>query len=377
MEHRTDSQAYPVGHHAERRIGRRVLVIAPAWVGDMVMAQTLFILLKQQGVEHLAILAPKWTLAVSERMPEVDERILGDFAHGQLAFGERKRLGQSLKGRFDAAIVLPKSLKSALVTFFARIPTRTGYVGECRYGLLNDARRLDKQRLPKTIQRFAYLGFSRHAEPADLSILRSLSALPCPKLQTDTDNQKRLTTEFALRSPVLALCPGAEYGPSKQWDLSRVAEVANRAHANGYQVIALGSPKDSAFIETIQQHAPQVQNLAGQTTIIDAIDLLAMADAVLTNDSGLMHIAAAVETNVFAVYGSTTPAMTPPLSDKAVIFADDSLSCRPCFKRQCPKSGSDFMACMQSTTAETVWQAILQTASSQTVSKRVPQRSES
>lgn len=330
-----------------------VLVIAPAWVGDMVMAQTLFRVLKAQGVQHLAIIAPPWTLAVAKRMPEVDEGILGDFAHGQFAWSARRRLGKSLIGRFDTAIVLPKSLKSAFIPFFAKIPQRIGYVGECRYGLLTDARRLDKQTLPLTIQRFAYLAKPRHEAVTDL---------PKPQLFTDKTRQQRLTQQFNLQQPLLVLCPGAEYGPSKQWALSDFAAVAQRAIHAGYQVLALGSPKDTAFIETIQQDCPQVMNLSGKTTITEAIDILGLAAAVLTNDSGLMHIAAAVGTRVFAVYGSTTPKMTPPLTDKAVIFADDNLSCRPCFQRQCPKKDGEFMQCMMATTPEAVWQAIIETS---------------
>lgn len=328
---------------------RRVLVVAPAWVGDMVMAQTLFTLLKRQGVAHLAVVAPKWTLAVAARMPEVDEHILGDFAHGQLALGERSRLGKSLIGRFDTAIILPKSLKSALLPFFAKIPQRIGYVGEMRYGLLTDARKLDKQRLPKTIERFAYLGVSRTAPPP---------ALTYPSLQVNSSRQQQLMDTFALQKPLLALCPGAEYGPSKQWASTDVSTVARRADANGYQVIALGSSKDYDTIADIMTNAPKIRNLAGQTSITDAIDLLALAQAVLTNDSGLMHIAAAVNVPVFAVYGSTTPMMTPPLSEKAVIFADNKLVCRPCFQRHCDKQGDDFMACMRATRPEAVWNAI-------------------
>ncbi len=331
---------------------QRVLVIAPAWVGDMVMAQVLFSQLKAQGISHLAILAPKWTLAVAERMPEVDELILGDFAHGQVALSARRQLGKSLIGRFDTAIILPKSLKSALVPFFAKIPRRIGYVGELRYGLLTDARRLDKKRLPKTIQRFAYLGIDKSS---------TLPPLTYPQLLQDSNNQARLLRLFNLSQPLLALCPGAEYGPSKQWHLTRVAAVAEHAVKAGCQVIALGSRKDTPAIKTMQAITPQIKNLSGQTHLIDAIDLLGLARGVLTNDSGLMHIAAAVNSSVFVVYGSTTPQMTPPLTDKGVIFADKTLACRPCFQRQCPKKGQAFMACMKATTAQQVWQAIEKT----------------
>ncbi len=333
---------------------QRVLVIAPAWVGDMVMAQVLFSQLKTQGINYLAVLAPRWTLAVAKRMPEVDELILGDFAHGQMALSARRQLGKSLIGRFDTAIILPKSLKAALIPFFAKIPRRIGYVGELRYGLLTDARRLDKKRLPQTIQRFAYLGVDKAV---------ALPPLVYPKLHQDSKNQTRLLQQFKLRQPLLALCPGAEYGPSKQWDLGRVAAVANNAIKTGYQVIALGSPKDTPAIASMQAITPQIKNLSGKTQLIDAIDLLGLARGVLTNDSGLMHIAAAVNSTVFVVYGSTTPQMTPPLTDKKVIFADETLACRPCFQRTCPKKGQAFMACMNATTAQQVWQTIEKTLS--------------
>ncbi len=322
-----------------------ILIIAPAWVGDMVMAQSLFKMLKQQGASKVSVLAPKWTLEVAKRMPEVDEFILGDFAHRQLAFGQRKKLGKSLLNKFDTAIILPKSFKSALVPFFAKIPNRIGFIGELRYGILTDARKLNKETLKRTVDRFIFLGCSN-------SSLKNLIANP--RLETNMKNQQYLKSKFNLSEKILTLCPGAEYGPSKQWSLNRFAEIANFALDNGFQIIALGSEKDSSFIDVIQNNSKQIINLAGKTTITDAIDLLSMSDKVLTNDSGLMHIAAAVGVEVFAIYGSTTAEMTPPLSDKAVIIKNNNISCSPCFKRECPLKGSDFHKCMQSITVNKV-----------------------
>ncbi len=328
---------------------KKVLIIAPAWVGDMVMAQSLFKDLKEKGVEKISILAPKWTLEVAKRMPEVDELILGDFAHGQFAFSKRKEIGKSLINQFDTAIILPKSFKSALIPFFAKIPNRIGFVGELRYGLLTETRKLDKTNFPKTVQRFVFLGNDngKKDENVNFEIIK-------PKLTVNLENQRILKEKFGLSNKLIAICPGAEYGSSKQWSLKRFAKVSNIAITKGYQVIALGSAKDSAFIETIQNNSKSVINLAGKTTIIDAIDLLAMSEKVLTNDSGLMHIAAAVGSEVFAIYGSTTTKMTPPLSEKAKIIKNNNIDCSPCFKRECPLKGEEFHKCMKTISVDSV-----------------------
>jgi heptosyltransferase-2 len=131
---------------------QRFLIVGPAWVGDMVLAQSLFKVLKQRHPDStLDVLAPRWTLPLLERMPEVDEAIAMDIGHGELRLGERLRLGRELRARgYDRAIVLPNSLKSAIVPYAAHARVRTGFVGELRYGLLNDIRQLDKQKLPRT-----------------------------------------------------------------------------------------------------------------------------------------------------------------------------------------------------------------------------------
>lgn len=326
----------------------RVLVISPAWVGDMVMAQTVFKVLKQQGCSEIAVAAPRWTLDVSRRMVEVDTHILTDFKHGEFSFAKRRQLGKGLVGKYDTAIVLPRSFKSALLPFFAGIPKRIGYWGECRIGLINQPKRLDKQAYPKTIDRFCYL----------VGIDQSNSAnIVSPSLEVDIDNQQQLRTRFALDNRLLlAVCVGAEYGPSKQWPLEYFTELAIKANEQGYQVIGLGSPKDKDDNEKIHSVLPTFINLAGQTSILDAIDLLALADHVVTNDSGLMHVAAAVATPLTAIYGSTTPKMTPPLSNKAMILEDNVIDCRPCFQRVCPLKHHN---CMRNIKPSSVWQTVI------------------
>jgi heptosyltransferase II len=313
-----------------------VLVVGPAWVGDMVMAQTLFKLLRQQNSQLLIdVLAPAWSLPLLERMPEVRRAMVMPLGHGKLEVGVRFRLGRELHvHRYDQAIVLPNSFKSALVPWFAGIPKRTGWRGEMRYGLLNDSRILDKQAFPLMVQRFAALAF---APDTPLPAL-----LPFPKLTIDETARARLLAQFNLATtiPLLALCPGAEFGPSKRWPEAHYAEVACAMLERGWQIAIFGSEKDRTVAQTIIDLLPptlraRVANLAGATQLEQAVDLLSAATAVVSNDSGLMHIAAATGRPLVVVYGSTSPSFTPPLSQHVEIL-QIPVDCGPCFKRECP-----------------------------------------
>ncbi len=310
----------------------RILIIGPSWVGDMMMAQSLFILLKQNNPAcSIDVLAPSWSLPILAHMPEVSDSIISPFKHGETSLRQRYLLGKSLRNRhYDQAVILPNSLKSALVPYWAHIPIRTGFIGEIRYGLVNDARKLDRVRLPKTVMRFASLAF-----PAN----QSLPDVPRPRLKTDTQEVRTTFKNLNLTpgdAPVLALCPGAEYGPAKQWPANHFAQLANERLDLGWQVYLLGSDKDSDICNRINAATEnQCTNLAGKTELGQVIDLMSQASAIVSNDSGLMHIAAALDLPLVAIYGSSDPEFTPPLSDKAEILSL-SLPCSPCFKRQCP-----------------------------------------
>lgn len=320
---------------------KKTLVVGPAWVGDMVMAQTLFKLLKQRQPDmRLDVLAPPWTKPLLDRMPEVNESIDSPFCHGQLHIGSRLRMGKQLRPRgYEHAIVLPNSFKSALVPFWAGIPRRTGWVGEQRYGVLNDLRKLDKSRLPLMVERFMMLGLEKN---------ESLPEKPqVPALNISTASVAKTLQHLQLRQseqPILALCPGAEFGPSKRWPTEYYAEVANEKLSEGWQVWLFGSAKDKTVtdrIDVLTDH--RCVNLAGRTQLNEAVDLLSVATMVVTNDSGLMHIAAALGRPLVVMYGSTSPDFTPPLSDKVKILSL-KLDCSPCFKRDCPFKHS---RCMQ------------------------------
>nr|WP_305891676.1 lipopolysaccharide heptosyltransferase II [Methylomonas sp. WSC-6] len=304
------------------------MVVGPSWVGDMVMAQSLFIVLKQQYPGcRIDVLAPAWSLQLLQRMPQIREAIPMTLGHGQLDLLGRMRIGRGLRSRrYDRAFVLPNSWKSALIPFFAGIPRRTGYVGEMRYGLLNDARLLDKSRLTMTVQRFVALAGC------------DISDYPFPRLAISPEQQQAVAAKFAANSEtkILALCPGAEYGPAKRWPIEHFAKVARHMHQQGWQVWLLGSDKDKVVAEQINALSEQVcRNFAGSTDLAEAVDLMSLADAVVSNDSGLMHVAAALDKKLIALYGSSDPGFTPPLHPDAEIITL-KLDCSPCFKRECP-----------------------------------------
>ncbi|WP_024872040.1 lipopolysaccharide heptosyltransferase II [Tolumonas lignilytica] len=336
----------------------KTLIIGPSWVGDMVMSQSLYITLKEQQPDmELHVMAPRWCLPLLSRMPEVDHAIEMPLGHGDLNLRVRWKLGRMLKQQqYQQAIILPNSLKSALIPLFAGIPTRTGWKGESRYGLLNDLRR-NKNAFPLMVERYLALAF-----PA--SQMRSsvdLQGIPFPTLRVNSQQQQQALTRLALslEQPVLGLCPGAEFGPAKRWPEQHYAEIAQRWIAAGGQVWIFGSNKDQSVSSAIQKHLPaelqaSCHLLAGKTSLEEAIDLLAACTKVVSNDSGLMHIAAAVKTPLVAVYGSTSPGYTPPLADKVQIVHTD-IVCRPCFKRECPLG---HLKCLKELPPDQVWQAL-------------------
>lgn len=308
------------------------LIIGPSWVGDMVMAQVLFKVIKQSAPDTpIDVMAPDWSAPILSRMQQVRRHVSMPIGHGQLALGKRRALAKQLKSQhYQTAYVLPNSFKSALIPFWASIPRRVGFKGEMRYGLLNDCRALDKQALPLMIQRFAYLGYNKG---------QSLPAkLPKPELSIDANTVRATVKEKGLdiEAPIIALCPGAEFGPSKQWPVDYYIKTAQHFLAKGCAVWIFGSAKDSTVAQQINEACQQqAVDLAGKTTLSEACDLLSLASVVVSNDSGLMHIAAALDKPLVAFYGSTDPSFTPPLASKKYIYQTTE-PCSPCFKRTCP-----------------------------------------
>lgn len=299
----------------------------------MVMAQSLFMALKQEYKKcQIDVLAPEWTFALIERMPEIRKAIAMPLGHGQLNLAERRALGKQLRTEnYDRSIVLPNSWKSALVPFFANISLRTGFIGEVRWGLLNDARKLDKTALTKTVQRFVALAPEQHNN--------AVPDIPQPRLLIDPSSVSEAKRNFGIADsdqPVLGLCPGAEFGAAKRWPEAYYAEVAKQFIAKGGQVYLFGSNKDVPVTANINQlSGGKCSDFAGKTSMTEAIDLMSLCNVVISNDSGLMHVAAALNIKLIALYGSSDPGFTPPLHPEAEVITLN-LPCSPCFKRECP-----------------------------------------
>ncbi len=329
----------------------KILIIGPSWVGDMVMAQTLFKILKQNSIDtQIDVLAPDWSLPVLERMPEITTAISLPITHGEFGFKKRWQLARELKKHnYTQAIVLANSWKSALIPFLAGIPLRTGWFGEVRWGLLNDVRYLNKKLLPKMVQRYAALGFNKRAQlPTDL---------PAPRLNAPDLTVAAVINKFSLNvsQPILALCPGAAYGPAKRWPEQYFANIAKQRINDGWQVWLFGSQQDNEVIENIRtQIGAATISFAAQINLMETIDLLSVANAVVTNDSGLLHIAASLNKPLVAIYGSTSAEFTPPLGKKSKVM-QESLACRPCFKRECPLQ---HLNCMHAIKPERVLKAL-------------------
>lgn len=326
------------------------LLVAPAWVGDAVMSEPLLRRIAAADKCPVDVLAPPWVAPVFERMPGVGKVISAPFAHGKLDLAGRWKTGRFLKAQgYSNAYVLPNSLKSALPVAFAAITHRIGFTGECRYGLLNRRHTLDKQALPRMVDRFLALAPGNKAPETPDDAM--------PVLQVSHSAFDQVCTKLGLtRGHRLAvLCPGAEYGAAKRWPPEHFATLARQLGQQDWTVWTIGSHKDQEIGKVIEQQSQGVAiNLCGKTQLADAIDLLSGADVAITNDSGLMHVAAALARPLVALYGSSSPGFTPPLAGRVAIL-QHPLPCSPCFARTCRYGHLD---CLNKLTPDSVMNAI-------------------
>lgn len=311
----------------------RLLAVTPNWLGDIVMSASLLQALKAQIPNlHITALAPAFARPLLQRSPAVDESIDTPFGHGGLQWSDRKNFAKTLP-HFDAAVVLPNSFKSALIPWMAGIPKRVGWRGELRWGVLTDHAKLSPQRFPKMVDRYRQLATHFEAEPL------ALNPVLQPIVGHETDPK------------LLVLAPGAAFGSAKRWPADRFGQVALSALSQGKKVMLIGGPDEKADCDKIAAMQPpayrdQIQSLAGNLSLGESIDLMASAGQVVANDSGLMHIAAALGVPVVGLFGPTSPEHTPPLSDQATVVWSRS-DCSPCFKRQCPLEHHECMKSLQ------------------------------
>lgn len=337
---------------------RRILVIAPSWLGDIIMSQALLKALKSLHPScEITVYAPAYALPVVARMKEAAHAIENPFGHGQLLLMKRWQEGRKLrKLGFDTCFVLPNSIKSALVPFFAGIPDRRGFKGEGRYFLLSSMR-CNKNDYPRMADRYVALAFAKDQ-------VRRASDLPkweLPALELREPSPEllsRLKLDFG--KPALALGCGASYGPAKIWPAEYFAEVCKWwVRKTGGLCIAFGTKSDAAAANAVEkalsgEALSHFRNIAGLTKVDEALDLLGKCGAAVCNDSGLMHTAAAAGVPQADIFGSTSATYTPPLSNKAACI-ESSEPCRPCFERTCPKGT---YACLRGISPERVIKAL-------------------
>ena len=349
------------------RSGGRILIIAPNWIGDAVMSQPLIAMLKQALPTCIIdVLTTPWVAPIYRACSEVNQVIEAPLQHGKLQWNTRVQLAKQLRlANYTSCFVLPNSLKASLIPWLAKIPVRIGFRGEMRFGLINRA----LVNPPKTVREPMIKHYAKLLEllpemdfPIDKLVAIKPAQLHIPHLY-QTEIQMRLSSEKIDCAALYALAPGAEFGPAKRWPSERYAELAamilqHDARAN---ILILGSTSDTEIGQLIQiqteklgMNTARLHNWCGTTSLNQALATIANCKAMVSNDSGLMHIAAALQIPQVAIFGSSDPSHTPPQSSKARIIWLH-LPCSPCYQRTCPLGT---LACLQGITAAQVFTAL-------------------
>lgn len=306
---------------------QKLLIIPQNWLGDIVMSQTLLKKIKSNNPKtSIDILVNSSLKNLVERMPEINKVIILDCSHRELGLFKRLRLAKEIKkSSYDQSIVLSRSLKSSLIPYFAKIPIRTGELGELRYLLINDLKEFSKESRRKTASRYISMYSDNNEE---------LSENYYPSLDSNSENIKNLSEKYDLKKDkkVIIFAPGAAFGPSKMWPVNKFRELGKKLN-NDFKILILGSNNEKSIGNDIVTNKNMV-NLCGKTSIADAVDLMHISKFCVSNDSGLMHLAAATNTKSISIYGSTSPDFTPPLTKNKDIHYK-GMSCSPCFEKKC------------------------------------------
>ena len=306
----------------------KFLIIAPSWIGDLMISQSLLKYLKKEYPDcQIDMVVKPELITLAKMMPELKNIYSLDIRHKELGLMKRYTLAKKIKKNlYSASIILPNSFKSAIIPWLANIPLRIGYNRELRSLLLNKKYSLIKHK-DSMVNRYLKL-----AEGSYSDNIR-------PLLLINSDSSESISRKYLINNSKknIVLCPEAEYGPAKRWPANKWMQLANFYKEKNYNVYFLGKNRS---LETKYQSVlkkDSIISLLGKTSLEEAAYILSIVDLVITNDSGLMHITASVNTNLISIFGSSSPFYTPPLmKDQFGEVIYKALTCSPCFKRECP-----------------------------------------
>lgn len=292
-----------------------ILLVPYAWIGDFVRAHSVVKLLRHRWPRRpVDILTTSLCAPLVDYMPGARKAVVFDLPRSRIALARQRELAARLRREhYGTALIMPRTWKSALAPFLAGIPERTGFVGEARFGLLTDLR-WGERKLPRMIDHFGALALPKGAP--------LLANWPLPELKVSADELARWRSERGLQAagmPVVTVGPGA-VGAGKAWPVGHYADLAKRLTTAGVEVWVIGSPRETPLAAEIAAAAgPRVRDVTSND-LRNGVLALAAADAAVSNDSGLMHIAAALGTPTIAIFGPTSPWHWAPLNPLAAVL---------------------------------------------------------
>ena len=326
-----DNSYHKVRAECAEKSGDRspILIVPYLWIGDFVRCHSVVKLLRQRFPDRpVDMLASTLCAPLTDYMPGLRKAVVADLPRSRLALGQQKALAERLRREgYGTALIMPRTWKACLAPYFAGVPERTGFVGEARFFLLNDLRYGEKK-LPRMVDRCGALALPPDATlPADW---------PLPELKVSREETKAWRQKRGLGGddrPVVALAPGA-VGPAKRWPKDYYAAVARKLLDEGFAVWILGGPGEKTLAADIVEDT-QARDLTG-SDLREAVLALACATAAVSNDSGLLHVAAALGTSAIGIFGPTNPWHWAPLNPLAATMETATkLDCRPCHKPVC------------------------------------------
>ncbi len=301
---------------------KKILIVAPAWIGDLIMSAAFIKALQNKQACSIDILVNSNLVHIANLIPGIRKVIPSETQHGKLSLSYRIKLGLNLRSEnYDECYILTNSYKSALIPFIAKIQKRISYLGEFRYGLINIIKKPVDRKLGM-VNRYLNLIDQKHT--SKISPVLNIN----PK-------KEFIFERFKLNDKYLVFCPDAEYGSAKRWPTEKWLDLAIELSKHHHIVIVGLDKKIGNEFDNIKSN--EITNLIGRTNLIEVIEIIACSEGVVSNDSGLMHVSASLERKTIALYGSSSPTYTPPLISKKkrdIIYKD--LDCSPCFKRVCP-----------------------------------------